>query len=302
MNSTPSAETAARIKAILVASNQPAEGRLRPIRQGLWRWTVGDADLALKLFDGPNAHERLRTEAALYRELVRVGAPVPAMVAEAAGARALARAWIPGRTVFQRLLAADAPNAVEAQTIRRAWLRLLQALAPWNARITESRRQEALGKRHVEIAAVAQGVAQALPCVPSDAVDDLKQTLASDKLVVLPLDASPSNIIVNAERVTFIDLELLGLDFADWTYAKYVTAVGETGAVLSLADRNPDVSASDGLDAAVTLLALARAAGLWGEPRNPPTDLANHIPGRSRAARRIRAGLRLESNVTSDCG
>lgn len=302
MNSTPSAETAARIKAILVASHQPAEGRLRPIRQGLWRWTAGDADLALKLFDGPNAYERLRTEAALYRELGRVGAPVPAMVAQAAGARALARAWIPGRTVFQRLLAADAPKAAEAQIIRRAWLRLLQALAPWNARITESRRQEALGKRQVEIAAVAQGVAQAFPCVPSDAVDDLKQALASDKLVVLPLDASPSNIIVNAERVTFIDLELLGLDFADWTYAKYVTAVGEAGAVLSLADRDADESASDGLDAAVTLLALARAAGLWGESRNLPTDLASHIPGRSRAARRIRAGLRLESDVTSNCG
>ena len=86
-------------------------------------------------------------------------------------------------------------------------------------------------------------------------------------------------------------MELLGLDFADWTYAKYVTAVAETGAVLSLADHQTDESASDGLDAAVTLLALARAAGLWGEPRNLPTDLANHIPGRSRAARGFARGF-----------
>lgn len=299
---TPSAETAARIRAILVASNQPTEGRLRRIRQGLWRWTVGDADLALKLFDGPNAHERLRTEAALYRELCQAGAPVPDVVAEAADARALAREWIPGRTVFQRLLAADSPDASEAKTVRHAWLRLVQALAPWNARIAESRRHEALHKRQVELAAVAHGVAQSLPSVPSDAIDDLRQTLASDDLALLPLDASPSNIVVDGDRATFIDLELLGLDFADWTYAKYVTAVAQTGAVLSLADGRTHESASDGLDAAVTLLALARAAGLWGEPRNLPTDLADHIPGRSLAARRIRAGLRLESGVMSECG
>ena len=299
MNSTPSAETAVRIKAILVASNQPTEGRLRPIRQGLWRWTVGDADLALKLFDGPNAHERLRTEAALYRELCPAGAPVPEVVAEAADARALARVWIPGRTVFQRLLAADTPDASQAETVRRAWLRLLQALAPWNTRIAESRRQEALQKRHLELAAVSQAVAQAFSSVPAGAIDDLKQTVVSDELIVLPLDASPSNIVVDRDRATFIDLEIVGLDFADWTYAKYVTAVAEKGAVVSLADHE---LASDGLDAAVTLLALAHAAGLWSKPRNLPTDLANHIPGRSRAARRIRAGLRLESGVTSDCG
>ncbi len=302
MSSSPSLETGARIRAVLVAADQPSDGRLRRIRQGLWRWTDGDADLALKLFDGPNAHERLRTEAALYRDLGRAGAPVPEFVAKAADARAIARVWIPGRTVFQRLLAADVPNAAEAHTVRRAWLRLLQALAPWNARIAECRRHEALHKRQMELAAVAHGVAQFLPTVPSDAIDDLRQTLASDDLALVPLDASPSNIVVDGDRATFIDLEILGLDFADWTYAKYVTAVAETGAVLSLADHQTDESASDGLDAALTLLALARAAGLWGESRNLPTDLANHIPGRSRAARRIRAGLRLESSVTSDCG
>jgi len=302
LSSIPSAETEARLRAVLVASNQPTEGRLRPIRQGLWRWTVGDADLALKLFDGPNAHERLRTEAALYRKLWQAGAPVPEFVAKATDARALARVWIPGRTVFQRLLAADTPNASQAETVRRTWLRLLQALAPWNARITASRHQEALRKRKMELAAVAHGVAQAFPSVPSDAIDDLRQALASDDLALIPLDASPSNIVVDGDRATFIDLEILGLDFADWTYAKYVTAVGEAGAVLSLADCRMDELASDGLDAAVTLLALARAAGLWGKPRNLPADMANHIPGRARAARRVRAGLRLESGVTSDCG
>ena len=302
MSSSPSVETGARLKSILAAADQPSDGRLRRVRQGLWRWTAGNADLALKLFNGPNAHERLRTEAALYRELGQAGAPVPGVVAEAADARALARVWIPGPTVFQRVLTGDSPSASEARTVRSAWLRLLQTLAPWNARITESRRQEALGKRQVELAAVAHGVAQALPSVPSEAIDDLRQTIASDELVVLPLDASPSNIIVNAETVTFIDLELLGLDFADWTYAKYVTAVTESGALRSLAAHHSDASASDRLDAAVTLLALARAAGLWGESLVQPTDVANQIPGRSLAARRIRAGLRLESDVTSDCG
>ena len=302
MKSTLSVNTEARIRAVLVAADQHSAGRLRPVRQGLWRWTASDADLALKLFDGPNAHERLRTEAALYRELCQAGAPVPEFVAEAADVRALARAWAPGRTVFQRLLAGDTPNESEEETVRRAWLRLLQALAPWNARITESRRQKSRRKRQMELAAVAHGVAQAFPSLPSDAIVDLRQTLASDDLALVPLDASPSNIVVDGDRATFTDLEILGLDFADWTYAKYVTAVTETGAVLSLADRDSGKSASDGLDAAITLLALARAAGLWSEPRNLPTDLANHIPGRSLAARRIRAGLRLESGVTSDCG
>lgn len=302
MNSIPSAETEARIKSVLAEADQPTDGRLRLVRQGLWRWTAGDADLALKLFDGPNAHERLRTEAALYRELGTVGAPVPEVVAEAADVRALARAWVPGNTLIQRLRATDSLGAPEAEAVRRAWLRLQQALAPWNTRIAKSRRHEALHKRQMELAAVAHEVAQSLPGVPTDAIDDLQQTLASDDLALVPLDASPSNIVVDGDRATFIDLELLGLDFADWTFAKYVTAVAESGAVLSLADRDADQSASDGLDAAVTLLALAHAAGLWGEPRNLPTDLANRIPGRSPAARRIRAGLGLESDVTSDCG
>ncbi|MCY3957766.1 MAG: phosphotransferase [Chloroflexi bacterium] len=302
MNSTPSAETKARIKAVLLAADQPTNGRLRTVRQSLWRWTRDDADLALKLFDGPNAHERLRTEVALYRELWQAGAPVPEVVAEAADARALARVWIPGRTVFQQLLAADSADASEVETVRRAWLRLLQALAPWNARITESRRRDALRKRQMELAAVAQGVAQAVPSIPSDAIDDLRQTLASDDLALLPLDASPSNIVVDGDRATFIDLEILGLDFADWTYAKYVTTATEAGTVLSLAADLSDEPGPDRLDAAVTLLALAHAAGLWSKPRNLPADMANHIPGRSRAAQQIRAGLRLESGVTSNCG
>ena len=298
----PSAEAAARLKAILIAANQPPDEHLWLIRQGLWRWTAGEADLALKLFDGPNADERLRTEAALYRELRQVGAPVPDCVAEVASVRALARAWVPGVTLSQRLHTAETPSESEAGCVRRAWLRLLQALAPWNARITASRRQEALQKRQLELAAVADAVAQALPSVPSGAIDELKQTVVSDELVVLPLDASPSNIVVDGDRVTFIDLELLGLDFADWTYAKYVTALDGTGTVRSLVVALQDGEASDRLDAAVSLLGLARVAGLWGESPILPSDLAEHIQGRSRAARRIRAGLRLELDVTSDCG
>lgn len=302
MNSTPSAETEARLKSVLAAANQPKEGRLQPVCQGLWRWTVGDTDLALKLFDGPNAHERLRTEAALYRELSQLGAPVPAVVAEAADARALARFWVPGNTLFQRLLATDSLGAPEAEAVRRAWLRMLQALARWNTRITASRRREALRKRQTEIAAVAQAVARDLPNVPSDAIDDLRQTVCSDDLAVLPLDASPQNIVVDGDTVTFIDLELLGLDFADWTYAKYVTALDATGGVRSLVAALPDGRALDRLDASVTLLVLARAAGLWDEPPNVLSDFVSHIPGHSLAARRIRERLRLESSVTSESG
>lgn len=299
---TSSADTETRLRAVLAAANQSKEGRLQPVRQGLWRWTVGDTDLALKLFDGPNAHERLRTEAALYRELSQLGAPVPAVVAEAPDARAIARAWVAGHTLFQRLLAADNLGTPEAEAVRRAWLRLLQALAPWNTRISASRRQEALRKRQMEVAAVAQAVTQALPSVPSDAIDDLRQTVCSDDLAVLPLDASPQNIVVNGDTVTFIDLELLGLDFADWTFAKYVTALDTTGGVRSLVAALPDGRALDRLDASVTLLVLARAAGLWSEPPNALLDFVSHIPGRSLAARRIRERLRLESSVTSESG
>ncbi len=302
MSSSPSAETEARLRAILTAANQPAQGRLRPVCHGLWRWTVGDTDLVLKLFDGPNADERLRTEAALYRELALVDAPVPSFAAEVADAGALARAWIPGKTLYQRLLATGPFGTSEAQAVRRAWHRLLQALAPWNARIPDSRRQDALNKRQVEIATVAQSVAGAFASVPADAIDVLGDTVISDDLTLLPLDSSPSNIIIDGDRVAFIDLELIGLDFADWTFVKYVTAVDERGVLRSLVTAHPDDQALDRHHAAITLLTLAHAAGLWGEPRILPSTLATHLPGRSTAARRIRAGLRLESTVTSESG
>ena len=302
MSSSPSAETEVRLRAILTAANQPAQGRLRPVSHGLWRWTVGDSDLVLKLFDGPNADERLRTEAALYRELALFDAPVPSFAAEVADARALARAWIPGRTLYQRLLATGPFGTSEAQAVRRAWHRLLQALARWNARIPDARRQDALNKRQAEIATVAQAVAGAFASIPADAIDVLGDTVVSDDLTLLPLDSSPSNIIIDGDRVAFIDLELIGLDFADWTYAKYVTAVDERGVLRSVVTAHRDDQALDRHHAAVALLSLAHAAGLWGEPRILPSTLATRLPGRSTAARRIRAGLRLELTVTSESG
>ena len=281
---------------------QPTSGRLRHVRTGLWRWTAGDGDLALKLFEGVNAHERLRTEAALYEELCRVGAPVPGFVAADADALALARVWIPGTTLYEQLAADEPPGQSQASAVRDAWLRLLKALAPWCARIASTRRKAARRKRCRELSAVAQAVLDAMPKLPADAIHALCQTITAGDLVLLPLDASPSNVVIDGNRVAFIDLELLGLDFADWTYAKYVSAVDETGALRSLAARHPDDSGLPGLDASVTLLALARVAGLWNAPRIATGSLANVLPGSSRSIRRIRQSLGLESNVTSDSG
>jgi len=258
--------------------------------------------LALKLFEGVTAHERLRTEAALYQELCRVGAPVPEFVAADADALALARVWIPGTTLYEQLAADEPPGQSQASAVRDAWLRLLNALAPWHARIASTRRKAARRKRCRELSAVAQALLDAMPNLPADAIHALCQTITAGELVLLPLDASPSNVVIDGNRVAFIDLELLGLDFADWTYAKYVSAVDETGALRSLAARHPVDSGLPGLDASVTLLALARVAGLWNAPRIATGSLANVLPGNSRSIRRIRQSLGLESSVTSDSG
>ena len=279
---------------MLAEAGQPLRGRLRLVHPGLWRWTYNGVDLALKLFDGPNANERLRTEAALYRSLGSAGAPVPDGIAEAPDARALARAWVPGRTLYNRLLAPDPPGDTEAAAVWNAWLGLIGALEPWDRRIAAARREAARRKRRMEMTAVAQAAAEAFPAVPANAIQDLSQTVATGVAAVLPLDASPSNIIVAGQRVTFIDLELLGLDFADWTFAKYVTAVDETAAVRTLHPASAPPASQTRLDAAVTLLALARAAGLWGAKRMAPATLAQRLPGRSQAAVRIRSALRLE--------
>lgn len=281
---------------------KPTSGRLRFVRSGLWRWTAGEADLALKLFDGVNAHERLHTEAALYQELCRVGAPVPGFVAANADALALARAWIPGTTLYEQLAVDKPPGQSHASAVRDAWLRLLNALAPWYARIALTRREAARRKRGRELSAVAQALLDAMPKLPADAIHALCQTATAGEPVLLPLDASPSNIVIDGKRVTFIDLELLGLDFADWTYAKYVTAVDETRALRSLAAGHSADSGLPGVDASVILLALARVAGLWNAPRIATESLAHVLPGSSPASRRIRQSLGLELTVTSDSG
>ena len=298
-----SAESGARLKAILTAAGQPFEfERLEPLRSGLWRWKGERTDLTLKLLDGPNAKERLRTEAALYRELCRVGAPVPSLVATDPKAVALARSWVPGTTLYERLLTSKSPGQFEALAVRKAWLRLRSALTPWNTRISSERLDAAIRMRRRELTAVAHAVADSYPQLPAVDIQALSEIVGVGEVAVLPLDASPSNIIIDDGRVTFIDLELVGLDYADWTYAKYVTAIDESGAVRSLVSAHPDDSVLDRLDAAVSLLALARTAGLWGGRRIAPASLARSIPGRTEAAERIRAELRLESNVTSDSG
>ena len=278
-----------------------ARRRLTHVRQGLWRFSGRQADLAIKLFDGSNAIERCRTEAALYRELGPVGAPVPGLVATHEESIALARTWVPGSTLHEHLLADEPPNQTAAAAVRDAWLKLAAALTPWNARIDPARRRAARRKRRMEVGAVAQAVVDCFPTIPADAIHDLRETVVAADLAVLPLDASPSNIILDGGLVTFIDLELLGLDFADWTYGKYVTAIDAAGAVRSLATSHQDDPAP-GLDAAVTLLALARAAGLWDAPRIEPEALSGLLPGRSLASRRVLQCLGLESSVTSDSG
>ena len=260
------------------------------------------ADLAVKLFEGSNAIERLRAESALYRELYRLGAPVPSLVATNPESIALVRTWVPGSTLYDGLLADELPTQSVAAAVRNAWLQLANALTPWDTRIAPTRRRAARRKRCMELGAVAQAVVDSMPTLPADAIHTLSQTVAAGDLVVLPLDASPSNIIIDGDRATFVDLELIGLDFADWTYGKYVTAINEAGAVRSLVANHPDDPALSGLDAAVTLLALARVAGLWDAPLIEPASLAGLLPGRSWASRRILQSLGLESSVTSESG
>ncbi len=286
---------------LAAAGQSTAHRRLTRVRPGLWRFSGRQADLAIKLFGGSNAIERFRTEAALYRELGRVGAPVPGLVVTHERSIAVARTWVPGLTLYEHLLADEPPNQTAAEAVRDAWRQLTNALTPWDARIDPTRRLAARRKRGLELGAVTQAIVDCFPTIPAEAIHDLRETVATADPAVLPLDASPSNIILDGGLVTFIDLELLGLDFADWTYGKYVTAIDAAGAVRSLATSHPDEPAP-GLDAAVTLLALARAAGLWDAPRIEPEALSGLLPGRSLASRRVLQCLGLESSVTSDSG
>ncbi len=294
MSSNHPPDTERRLRAALAAAGLPRAAR--PLRggRGVWRVQTGRRDMAVKLYEGPAAGERLRTEFAVLCQLEALGAPVPAAVAAVPEALALVRAWAPGAPLLHHLRADDWPVDLLA-AVRRSWTVLTERLTRWRARMPAARLASARTKRTREVRAVAQAVAAAYPRLPRTALSDLERSVVSGPFGLAPLDASAGNVIVDERgAAVFIDLELLGLDFLDWTFAKYVTVAASGGGaapVRSLVGGAAAAPADAHVDAAVTLLTLARAAGLWGTPRIPPHAAAASLPGASAAARRIRTAL-----------
>ena len=99
--------------------------------------------------------------------------------------------------------------------------------------------------------------------------------------------------------MTFIDLELLGLDFPAFALCKAtMLACDPSGAgagIALFAVGLPDISSPKGpaMDAAFMLLALADAAGLWRPAHPAPADLtlARGTPALSAETRRLRSRL-----------
>jgi hypothetical protein len=262
---------------------------------GIWRVNTSEKDLVVKLFFGPAAEERIRTEVGTCQELSRMGAPVPANAVAVMTERALARDWIPGVSLRQWLFSVDPPTAAHGEIILDAWHDLILALNQFYGKIPMDRRGRAKVLRTQEIRFVAQAVAHSFPRITSEDIDQLHKTIVSGELSMLPLDASAANLILGESIATFVDLELLGIDFTDWTFAKFLTTTqthGNRTQTSSLLQDLPHLATANlRLEAATALLLLAIAADLWKTSTISLVEIAKVFPTYSALTRRISTSL-----------
>ena len=283
MSSQPTPEEHQRIERLLDAANLPRDiaGTAERTAGSVFRLDHAGRRLACKLYQGPAAIERLRTEAAAYATLASEDVPVPRIHGFDQRARGMLRDWIDGQSLAQALRAEGA--AGHAAAVERAWDGLTAAFAGARPSIDARRLASARRQRLREYQALADRVA-ASPVlqrmVPHWAaiepdVRALASIVARDTVRTLPLDLSPTNLIMSADGPIFIDLEVVGLDFSAPSLCKatmlgHDPVRGRPGRSLFAVDADAQTGTPDeAFDAAHLLLALADAAGAW---RNEDVD------------------------------
>ncbi len=274
-----------------ISRDQPVHA----IHSNIWRVTTADRDFAIKLFDGANAGERLKTEFAVCTRLANTGAPVPTAIVKSVASSALVRSWIPGHTLHERLLKDTPLSAHDASTVHSAWSAIIQALRLWQEHIPQSRLRTAHELRRRELEVVATAILDAYPSIPPSEVETLVDNSMACGLSTLPLDASASNIVLGPNGATFIDLEIVGFDFPYWTFAKYVTTTtrseGSTFAPSLITALPDETSGLQHFDAALTVLVLLASSGAWNNPPMNRKEILANLPNRSGTTDHIRALL-----------
>ena len=295
LNLHPSASDATRVRqacAYLDLGNADHTHELAP---GVWQVTTPEQNLVVKLFFGPSAQDRLQLEVISCQQLSRMGAPVPANSRPVIAELAIVRDWIPGKSLHHLLSSIDGATPTHGATILRAWRDLTRALNQFYLRISSGRRTHARTLRTHEVRCVVEAVSESFPRIVTEDLAQLHKIVVDGDLSILPLDASPTNLILGTSHASFIDLEILGIDFEDWTLAKFLTATTPQNSSTmpsSLLNTAPGLtSARPRLEAAAALLLLAAGAGLWTNPVISPTTLATVFPDNSDLTRRISASL-----------
>ena len=260
--------------------------RIEHIARGTYRVRDGSQLLACKLFDGPHAGSRARTEGAAYAALAARGAPVPRLLAVDEANAAVVREWVVGPTLAEALRGEAAPPAWEQVTV--AWDALLMALDTWTEALDSARVDHAHHLRRSEIAAVAESVIASAALqhrhpvweTAAGEIRRLAETISTAPIRTVPLDLNPGNVVLGDDGIRFVDLEAFGLDFAEWSLCKSTMLPGDPSsgragqALLASHVSAPHTSGRDGdpgsspqpdspILASALLLALADAAGLW---------------------------------------
>ena len=249
--------------------------KIEHVERGVYRVRDGARLLACKLFDGPQAWERARTESAAYAALAERGAPVPRLVAVDEANAAVVREWVAGATLAQALRG-KAARPTWAQ-VTAAWDALLTALVAWTDALEPGRIGRAQSLRRSELAAaaesiIASGLIQYEDPAREAAAEEIRRlaaTSGSASVRTVPLDLNPGNVVLGPNGIIFVDLEAFGLDFPDWSLCKatmlpHDPISGRPGQALVAGELNAPHPPEDPRRlAGALLLALADAAGLW---------------------------------------
>ena len=279
--------TIPRVRAALRAAGLRRVDQLRieHVARGVYRAHDGSQLLTCKLFDGPQAGDRARTEGAAYAALAARGAPVPRLLVVDEANAAIVREWVAGPTLAESLRGeADQPPW---EQVAAAWDALLAALDAWTNALEPGRVERAHRLRRSELAAVAESVVtsdrfqketRAWEAAAAE-IRQLPEVISDAPVRTVPLDLNPGNVVLGPNGVTFVDLEALGLDFPDWSLCKatmlpHDPTSGRPGQALVAAEMGTPHSRADSrLLASALLLALADAAGLWRSGPSHPAGL-----------------------------
>ncbi len=296
MNLNPSASDATRVRQACAHLDLGDSDHTHELAPGVWQVTTPEQDMVVKLFSGPSAQDRLQMEVVSCQQLSRMGAPVPKNARSVITELAMVRDWIPGKSLQHLLSSKGGASPTHGATILMAWRDLTRALNQFYPKIPSHRRTHARTQRTLEVRCVVEAVSESFPRIVTEDLAQLHKIVVDGDLSILPLDASPTNMILGRSHATFIDLEVLGIDFEDWTLAKFLTAATpqkpSCTIASSLLNADPGLaSARPRLEAATALLLLAAGAGLWTNPVMSTTTLATVFPNNSDLTRRISASL-----------